>query len=84
MIGLFLDDVSEDFLKDLISCDVIVAKGMGCYESIIEQEIGIPALMLFRVKCEPVARDVGVRKGENVALFLEDSSSLGARKINES
>ena len=71
VIGLFLNAVSMDFLDELKSCDFIIAKGMGCYESITEQEIDKPVLMLFKVKCEPVAEHVGVKRGDNVALLLE-------------
>ncbi len=62
VIGLFLNAVSKDFLAELKLCDFIIAKGMGCYESITEQEIDKPVLMLFRVKCEPVAEDIGAKR----------------------
>ena len=71
VIGLFLNAVSKDFLAEFERCDVVIAKGMGCYESITEQDIGKPVFILFRVKCEPVAEDVGARRGDNVALLLE-------------
>jgi len=71
VIGLFLNEVSDEFLKELEGCDVIIAKGMGCYESITEQNIGRPVLILFRVKCDPVAEDVGAKRGDNIALLLE-------------
>ncbi len=71
VIGLFLNAVSRDFLDELRLCDFIIAKGMGCYESITEQEVDKPLLMLFKVKCEPVAEHVGVKRGDNVALLLE-------------
>jgi len=70
VIGLFLNAVSGEFLAELELCDVIIAKGMGCYESITEQEIEKPVLILFKAKCDPVAEDVGVRRGDNVAVLI--------------
>ena len=67
-VGLNFDEVSTEFLRIVRRCDLIVAKGMGHYETIPEDNIPKPVVFLFKAKCDPVADSVRVKKGENVAL----------------
>ncbi len=71
IIGVLLEECSQEFLNELDSADMIVAKGMGNYESLTEyeNEIKKPLYYIFKVKCVPVAEHVGnVNVGDNVLL----------------
>ncbi len=70
-VGLLLDEISDEMRQMLKRCDLIVAKGMGHYETFTELDgvLGKPVALLFRAKCNPVAKHVGVSRGSNVALL---------------
>ncbi|TXT57766.1 MAG: hypothetical protein BAJATHORv1_10473 [Candidatus Thorarchaeota archaeon] len=68
-IGVNLERSSNEF-KDLLSnAELIVAKGMGNYESMTELEPTCPIIHILRTKCIPVANHVGVEKNKNVILI---------------
>ena len=76
-IGISLDEADEEFLE--VFCDeryLVIAKGMGNYEAISELEeraaLGLKGRLLYilRAKCEPVARSLGVGRGELVARLV--------------
>lgn len=78
-IGVSLEEAGAEFLE-VFSDEryLVVAKGMGNYESISEFEAK-PELRLrgrgrllyiFRAKCEPIASSVGVKRGELVAKLV--------------
>ncbi|HID19363.1 MAG TPA: DUF89 family protein [Methanophagales archaeon] len=74
-IGVSLEEAEEEFI-DVFSDDrnLVIAKGMGNYEAISEFEAELELngrlIYLFRAKCEPIANDIGVRRGELVAKFM--------------
>ena len=68
-IGLNPDRSSEEFLKTFHSSDLIVAKGMGNFESLTEFDPHCPVVHIMRTKCNPVARHVGVPRNKNVVLI---------------
>lgn len=76
-IGISLEEVEGEFL-DVFSDDryLVIAKGMGNYETISEfearDEFGLKGRLIYvlRAKCEPVTRSMGVRRGELVAKFV--------------
>ena len=81
-IGLSLEEAGEEFLE--VFCDaryLVIAKGMGNYEAISEleghDELGLEGRLLYilRAKCEPVARSLGVNRGELVAQFVREYDS---------
>jgi len=55
--GMILSYVSDEFLKNLKSADMVISKGQGNYESLsnIDREI----FFLLMVKCPLVAKDIG-------------------------
>lgn len=71
-IGLNLEECSEEILEKYYKSELIVAKGMGHYETMTEfiDELPCSVLFLFNAKCEPVADHAGVEKGKGVALFI--------------
>lgn len=72
-IGLNLEECSEGFIEKYYRSELMVAKGMGHYESMTEfiDELSCSVLFLFKAKCEPVANHVGVDKGKGVALLIK-------------
>jgi len=68
-IGTNLREASEEFLNYFNTVDLIIAKGMGHYECLNDDPHRI--VFMLKAKCEPVARDLGVEKDENVLKFKE-------------
>ncbi|MHA1577954.1 MAG: damage-control phosphatase ARMT1 family protein [Candidatus Thorarchaeota archaeon] len=68
-IGVNLQRNSEEFLSLLKSVKLIVAKGMGNYESMTEFEPTAPTVHIMRTKCNPVAQHVGCEQDKNVVLI---------------
>lgn len=50
---------------------LLIAKGLANYESLTEYAIGKPTAFLMMIKCHAVARVVGVKKGDLVAMLRE-------------
>lgn len=69
-VGVDMDRVPEEIKDLLINADLIIAKGMGNYESLSESELK-PIAYLLRTKCKPVARDMGLPKDINVVKVYE-------------
>ena len=65
-IGVNLERSSEEFKRLLQDTDLIVAKGMGNYESMTELELTPPVVHILRTKCLPVARHIGAPRDKNV------------------
>lgn len=69
-VGVSLDEASDEFLEVLWNPEyLILAKGMGHYETISEFENRLSGRLLyvFRAKCESVANSAGVDQGVLVA-----------------
>ena len=74
-IGVNLERNSEEFKKLFSSAELIVAKGMGNFESLTELEPSCPIIHIMRTKCNPVAEHVGVPRNKNVVLIRMPPSS---------
>jgi uncharacterized protein with ATP-grasp and redox domains len=68
-IGVNLERNSGEFRKLFSSAELIVAKGMGNFESMTEFEPTCPTVHIMRTKCNPVAEHVGVPRNKNVVLI---------------
>ncbi|MEM4475500.1 MAG: ARMT1-like domain-containing protein [Fervidicoccaceae archaeon] len=66
--SVHLDEVSAEFLEELRSCNIVVAKGMSHYEYLTEIHVGRPVFHLLVAKCDVVARSLGVQRGSFVAM----------------
>jgi uncharacterized protein with ATP-grasp and redox domains len=51
------------------SAELIIAKGMGNFESLTEFAPSCPTIHIMRTKCNPVAEHVGVPRNKNVVLI---------------
>ena len=70
-IGADLSKAGGDLKEELGRADLILAKGMANYESLSDQDAGIPKVFILRTKCEPVAKSLGVPADINVVRYTE-------------
>jgi uncharacterized protein with ATP-grasp and redox domains len=59
--GTILDYCSKEFINFFADATFIIAKGQGNYESLSNNKA--PIFFLFKVKCQPIARETGFRVG---------------------
>jgi hypothetical protein len=76
-VGLIPEECSKHFLSLYNSADLVVAKGMGYAETITELDLTAPHALLFRTKCNPVAKFFGTEKDRNIARLLTTSNQHG-------
>jgi len=72
-IGVSREDANAEFLRVFNDDDyLVIAKGMGNYESISEFEAEFRQRLIYilRAKCMPVAESIGVERGELVAKLV--------------
>ncbi|MHA2004444.1 MAG: damage-control phosphatase ARMT1 family protein [Candidatus Thorarchaeota archaeon] len=67
-IGVNLEKNSKEFLDVFHKAELIVAKGMGNFESLTELESHCPIVHILRTKCPPVAQYLGTALNQNVIL----------------
>ncbi|MDR2846114.1 MAG: ARMT1-like domain-containing protein [Candidatus Methanoplasma sp.] len=65
-IGINIKEIGEDLRDEIKRAGVAIAKGMANFESLSDEDIGIPVVYLLRAKCIPVAGLLGVEVGTNV------------------
>ncbi|MHA2061355.1 MAG: damage-control phosphatase ARMT1 family protein [Candidatus Sifarchaeia archaeon] len=65
--GLNINEASKEFMEEYKKAELIIAKGMGHFETLTEFKLPIPIVHLLRTKCEPVANSLGVARHRNVA-----------------
>ncbi|MGQ9498001.1 MAG: damage-control phosphatase ARMT1 family protein [Desulfotomaculales bacterium] len=68
--GFELDRVSPSCRKAFDQADLVVAKGMGNYETLSEIDHGGKVFYILKAKCGPVARALGVPLDSFVAAFI--------------
>ena len=69
-IGADLSKAGGDLKEELQRADLILAKGMANYESLSDQDAGIPKVFILRTKCEPVAKSLDVPADINVVRYV--------------
>ncbi len=70
MIGVNLKLAGGELKEEIKKADLIVAKGMANYESMSDQDFGVPKVHILRTKCSSVARSLGVPENINVVRIL--------------
>jgi uncharacterized protein with ATP-grasp and redox domains len=66
-IGLTMETMSEGFIEVWENADLIIAKGIGYYQTLFGVRENIA--FLLKAVCHPIARSLNVQKGDNVILF---------------
>ena len=74
-IGVDPERSSDEFLERLKTTDLVVAKGMGNFESLTEMSLTSPVVHILRTKCVPVAQHIGVDRNRNVVLIRYPEST---------
>jgi len=62
--GAIWEDSSEKFQKILLNSDVVISKGQGNFEGL--SDVNHPIYFLLVAKCDLVAKELGVKKGDFV------------------
>ncbi len=70
-IGAVLSKAKDDLKEELDRADMMICKGMANYESLSDQDAGMPKVFILRTKCGPVARSLGVPENINVVRVTE-------------
>ncbi len=68
-LGLHPDLYPPEVVDAMRNATLIISKGLANYESLTEYEDLPPVAYLMTVKCEPVARHVGAKKGDLIAVL---------------
>ena len=68
-IGLDLKKIDPELRKEINQAGLIIAKGMANFESLSDQDAGIPIVYILRSKCVPVANALNVEIEKNVVRF---------------
>ncbi|MCR8488911.1 MAG: ARMT1-like domain-containing protein, partial [Crenarchaeota archaeon] len=66
LVGVVLEYSTEKFKETLSDSDLVIAKGMGAYETLTEYKLEKPVYVLLKAKCESIAKSLGVRQGSLV------------------
>jgi len=66
-IGLTMESMSEGFIDVWENADLIIAKGIGYYQTLFGVRENI--VFLLKAVCEPIARSLNIQQGDNVILF---------------
>ncbi len=67
MIGLTIENMAEGFIEVWENADLIIAKGIGYYQTLFGVRENIA--FLLKAVCHPIARSLHVKKGDNIILF---------------
>ena len=67
--GVILDSASAQFRREFSAADLIIAKGMGHYESLSELPPEGKVFYCLMAKCNPVASSLGVPRSSYVAML---------------
>jgi len=71
-IGIWFEKCTPEFVREFDNADLIIAKGMGCYETLVDypERFNGRIALLMKAKCEPVAKDVNVPLGSGVIMLI--------------
>ena len=70
-VDAVLSKAKDDLKEELDRADMMICKGMANYESLSDQDAGMPKVFILRTKCGPVARSLGVPENINVVRVAE-------------
>ena len=67
--GTILHLCNKEFIERFNKADLIISKGQGNYEG-LSDENNRPVFFLLKAKCGPIAKDLGVKKGDIILKSL--------------
>lgn len=65
--GVIMEEASDEFKQEFIGADLVLAKGMGFWETLSELSAQGKVFHLLKAKCQPVANSIGVPFNSYVA-----------------
>ena len=65
--GVIMDMASDEFRAEFAAADLVLAKGMGYWETLTELPAQGKVFHLLKAKCRPVAGSLGVALNSYVA-----------------
>ena len=68
-LGIRFDLLSDEVRTALDTCSIIISKGMANYESLREEQGLPPTAYLLCAKCDPIAEELGVMRGDKLAIL---------------
>jgi uncharacterized protein with ATP-grasp and redox domains len=68
-LGIRFDLLPEEVRIALENCSIIISKGMANYESLREEQGLPPIAYLLAAKCNPIAEELGVSRGDKLAVL---------------
>jgi len=71
-VGIILSETPKEFLAIFYNAELIIAKGMGYFESLSEEKLNCPIAHLFKVKCRSVAEELKLEINRNVCFLRLD------------
>ncbi len=77
--GTILETCSREFRDIFYDSKFIISKGQGNYEAL--SDVDVPVFFLFKAKCEVIARNVGVKKGDIVLKYSVQKDDLAKKQI---
>jgi uncharacterized protein with ATP-grasp and redox domains len=77
-VGVDFSTSSREFKKEFKNCDLIIAKGMGNYETLSEYDFKGKIFYILKAKCNPVAKDIGV--SQDSYIFACESTIKALKK----
>jgi len=69
-IGVDMNLIGNELRDEMDNASLIIAKGMANLESLGEEDLKAPIAFLLKAKCTPVANELGVGAGDNVAKLI--------------
>ncbi len=71
-IGVWFERTPGEFQRAWEDADLIIAKGMACYETLVDRPdiLNGKVALLMKVKCKPVAMNIGLPVGSLIVKFL--------------
>jgi len=69
-IGVDMRKIGKELREEMGNAGLFIAKGMANFESLGEEDLGAPVAYLLKAKCGPVASELKVRPGSNVAMVV--------------
>ncbi len=71
-LGIWFKRCTPEFLKKYREVDLVIAKGMGCYETLVDypEKARDRVALLMKAKCAPVAKNIGIPLGGTVAKIM--------------
>lgn len=74
-VGISGQDL-ERILSEIGNVETIIAKGMANYETLSESNLKLPIIHIMKVKCEPVASSLGLKKESLIVKLMGEDHGL--------